>query len=230
MRERFCVAWDRSGVRWCVGILLAAVVVAGLLAIRSRPVESVTKPSVVRSGSPMANSSVTGGAANPIPGSTSTTSGSPSPLSSPVGVVIVHVIGPVRNPGVFTLPAGSRVADAVAAAGGSTKRQIHINLARVLGDGEQIDVGAAEGPGPGAGVAGPSGGGGSGSSAPGAKVNLNKATSAQLEELPRVGPVLAAKIIDFRTQNGGFRSVDQLKEVPGVGDATFAQIAPHVQV
>jgi competence protein ComEA len=115
------------------------------------------------------------------------------------------------------------------------KGRAHINLARVLIDGEQIDVGALEEPSTSQPTLASGGGQLNGSVAPGlggagAKVSLNKATAAQLEQLPRVGPVMASKIIEFRTQHGGFRSVDQLREVPGIGDATFAQIAPHVAV
>lgn len=229
LRERVSFAWDEGSVRWLVGILVVAVLTVGLFALRSRPVETVAAPHVVRSGTPAP--SVDGAA-----------SGTPSPSASAAesaGVVIVHVTGPVRTPGVVTLAAGSRVSDAVAAAGGVTpqglkKAGIRINLARILVDGEQIDVSVAEDSGaaptasPGAGRGLP--GGGPTAPQSGVKVSLNKATASQLEELPRVGPVMAAKIIEFRTQYGGFRSIDQLREVSGIGDATFAQIAPLVQL
>ncbi len=240
LRERMSVAWDRAGIRWLVGILASVVVAVGLLALRSKPVESVTAPQVVRTGTPVPSAGTSVSAAIAEPVSVSAT-GQPS-------VVVVHVTGPVRNPGVVTLPAGSRVADAITAAGGVTKGLVRINLARVLIDGEQIDVSAPSDGGEGTGSAtttGPLSGGGSGTSKvggsqlgggqagggqSGGKVSLNKATASQLEQLPRVGPVLASKIIEFRTQHGGFRSIDQLREVSGIGDATFAQIAPYVQV
>jgi competence protein ComEA len=121
--------------------------------------------------------------------------------------VFVHVAGDVRRPGVFTLPDGSRVIDAVNAAGGlldgaDTRT---INLARVLVDGEQIVVGAPA------------------ESAP-AKINLNTATAADLDRLPGIGPVIAQRIIAWRAEHGRFQSVDQLKSVPGVGAATFASL------
>ncbi len=230
LRERISLAWDQGSIRWLVGALVVVVVIVGLLAMRSRPVESVAAPQIVRTGTPAAQVD-----SQMLPGGSK--SGSPTSSESP-GVVIVHVTGPVRRPGVFTLAAGSRVIDAVDAAGGVTKGQVRINLARVLIDGEQLDVGAAaEAPNQGVTTnSSPpgttSGGAGAGTvgGQPGGKVSLNKATSAQLEELPQVGPVTAAKIIEFRTQYGGFRSVDQLREVSGIGDKTFAQLAPLVQL
>lgn len=234
LRERVSFAWDEGSVRWLVGVLVVVILAVGMFALRSRPVETIAAPQIVRSGTPVPSSDP-----SLAPGSSASASTTAAEAS---GVVIVHVTGPVRTPGVVTLPAGSRVSDAVAAAGGVTaqglkKSGIKINLARVLVDGEQIDVGATT---PDAGdgaVTSASPGGGRnapGSSAapvqPGAKVSLNKATAAQLEELPRVGPVMAAKIIEFRTQYGGFRSIDQLREVSGIGDATFAQLAPLVQL
>ncbi|MFT6565062.1 MAG: competence protein ComEA [Actinomycetes bacterium] len=146
--------------------------------------------------------------------------------------MIVDVVGRVRSPGVVTLPTGSRVADALEAAGGLTKGKTLINLARVLIDGEQINVAARadavanepSGSTPGA------EGGSVGSSTKSALVNLNTASKDDLEELPRVGPVTAGRIIDFRAQYGGFRSVDQLMEVSGVGQVTFAGLAPLVTV
>jgi competence protein ComEA len=130
------------------------------------------------------------------------------------GSVVVHVVGAVRKPGIVTLPAGSRVMDAVQAAGGpkADEALASVNLARVLVDGEQIALGAA----------------GSASAAPG-KVSLNSASADELEALPGVGPVLAERMIQWRTTNGPFRSVDELGEVSGIGDAMLAQLRPLVQ-
>jgi competence protein ComEA len=151
-------------------------------------------------------------------------------------VLTVHVVGQVRHPGVLRLPAGSRVADAVERAGGATAHAdlSAINLARPLVDGEQVQV-----PKPGEAVT-PAGGGGAepGASraAPGAAgtanglVNLNTASQADLEELPGVGPVLAQRILDWRTEHGRFTTVDELGEVSGIGDKTFAQLQPKVTV
>nr|WP_308314649.1 ComEA family DNA-binding protein [Streptomyces sp. CME 23] len=137
--------------------------------------------------------------------------------------IVVDVSGKVRRPGIQRLPAGSRVVDALRAAGGVRPgtNTDGLNRARFLVDGEQVVVG---GPAPGpAGVAGVAGGGPAGA-APGAPVALNTATVDQLDTLPGVGPVLAQHIIDYRTQHGGFRSVDELREVNGIGDRRFADL------
>ncbi|RBQ14807.1 ComEA family DNA-binding protein [Spongiactinospora rosea] len=158
---------------------------------------------------------------------------SPVSRSPAAAEVTVHVAGKVRRPGVFTLPDGSRVEDAVAAAGGP-KRGVatdSINLARRLMDGEQIIVGGppvahapAQVPAPDApGVPRESG-------LPGALIDLNTATVEQLDVLPGVGEVLARRIVDYRTANGGFRTVDQLQEVSGIGDSKFADIKDKVRV
>jgi competence protein ComEA len=140
------------------------------------------------------------------------------------GTVVVAVTGKVLHPGMFTLPAGARVADAVQAAGGLLPEADpgSVNLARRLNDGEQVAVGAA--------AAAGAPGGPAGSAAPGGLVNLNTATVEQLDTLPGVGPVLAQRIVDYRTQHGGFRSVDDLRQVDGVGDARFKQLKPRVTV
>ena len=147
--------------------------------------------------------------------------------------VTVDVAGKVRRPGVTTLPAGSRVADALKKAGGPRGRVdlSALNLARVLVDGEQILVGRAAAAG---GTAGGMAGGmaaGASTAAPdpaAALVNINTATSEQLDTLPGVGPVTAQKILDWRGAHGAFSSVDELLEIDGIGDKTLAEIAPHV--
>ncbi|TMS00107.1 ComEA family DNA-binding protein [Nonomuraea basaltis] len=134
---------------------------------------------------------------------------SPSP-PSPTDKVTVHVAGKIRKPGVYLLPSGARVTDAVTAAGGVARGAStgSLNLARRLIDGEQIVVGATAGPAaPGSPVTDPAG----------AVIDLNSATAEQLEQLPGVGEVLAARIIEFRDSHGGFTSVDQLREVSGIG-------------
>ncbi|WP_234018336.1 helix-hairpin-helix domain-containing protein [Streptomyces sp. FXJ7.023] len=150
---------------------------------------------------------------------------------------MVDVGGKVRKPGVHSLPAGSRVADALRAAGGvrpGTKTD-GLNRARFLVDGEQVIVGASLPPGAGttaggsAGSPGSPGSAGAGGAAPAAPVSLNTATADQLETLPGVGPVLAQHIIDYRTQHGGFRSVDELREVNGIGERRFADLRDLVR-
>ena len=143
--------------------------------------------------------------------------------------VTVDVAGKVRSPGIAVLPAGSRVIDALEAAGGA-RRGVDLstlNLARPLFDGEQVLVGAAPGtaPAPVPSTAAPP----AASGAP-ALVNLNTASATELEELPQVGPVTAAAIVAWREEHGGFSSVDQLLEVDGIGEVTLGQIAPHATV
>ncbi|MFI6081234.1 helix-hairpin-helix domain-containing protein [Streptomyces sp. NPDC051217] len=145
--------------------------------------------------------------------------------------VVVDVSGKVRSPGVHRLPAGSRVTDALRAAGGVRPGAdlTGLNRARVLVDGEQVVVGGPAPPGqpaPGGGAAGP-GAGGQGPG--GAPVSLSTATVEQLDTLPGVGPVLAQHILDYRTRHGGFRSVDELREVNGIGERRFADIEPRVR-
>jgi competence protein ComEA len=151
----------------------------------------------------------------------------PAPAPSPV---VVDVAGRVRRPGLYRLPAGSRVDDAVRAAGGPLAGVdlSSLNLAARLVDGQQILVGAAGGVGP-AGQPGPDPGGGL-SGGPAAPVELNSATLDQLETLPGVGPVLGQHILDWREQHGQFTSVDQLQDVSGIGPAKFAALAGLVTV
>lgn len=140
--------------------------------------------------------------------------------------IIVHVAGAVRKPGVFTLAGGSRVGEAVAAAGGPTSRaQLDgLNLARVLTDGEQVLV-----PDKRSQAAAP-GAGGASAAAPAAKLNLNQATAADFETLPGIGPVLAQRIIDHRDSIGGFTEIGQLRDVPGIGEKTFQALAELVSL
>ena len=168
---------------------------------------------------------------------TPSTSSSPTPLSpveapaagSPAqssagstAELVVDVAGKVRRPGIAVLPAGSRVVDALEAAGGA-RRGVDLtalNLARPVVDGEQILVGVAPVPGVAGSLDAPSNGE--------SLVSLNTADQATLETLPGVGPVTAESIIAWRTDNGGFTSVDELLEVDGIGEATLEDLAPLV--
>ncbi|HEY0642968.1 MAG TPA: ComEA family DNA-binding protein, partial [Nocardioides sp.] len=170
------------------------------------------------------------------PEASSSQSSAPSPLvpvnpaevsssSSASADLVVDVAGKVRRPGIAVLPAGSRVIDALEAAGGARRGVdlTSLNLARPVVDGEQILVGVA----PAEGVAGTLGSPDAPGS-PASLVNLNTADQATLETLPGVGPVTAESILAWRTDNGGFTSVDELLEVDGIGEATLADLAPLV--
>ena len=148
--------------------------------------------------------------------------------------VIVHVAGAVARPGVYTLPGGSRVGDAVTAAGGSLRKAVldGLNLARPLTDGEQVLVpdrsqvpAARSGGATGAAPAAPSGAQPAGGAT---TVSLNSATLADLETLPGIGPVLAQRILDHRDAIGGFTEVGELRDVTGIGEKTFQDLAPLV--
>ncbi|WP_317231335.1 helix-hairpin-helix domain-containing protein, partial [Clavibacter sp. MX14-G9D] len=145
--------------------------------------------------------------------------------------IYVHVVGAVASPGLFPLAPGSRVVDALAAAHGFADGAdtAGVNLARVLSDGEQLVV-PRQGETPAAAPAtGPSGAGGV-TATGSAPVDLNTATTEQLETLPRVGPSLAARIIAWRSAHGRFGRVADLGRVPGIGDRTLASLTPLVRV
>ncbi|MFF0746569.1 ComEA family DNA-binding protein [Streptomyces sp. NPDC004111] len=208
-----------------VGALAAVLAVSAGFAFHhfwsGRP-EPVRVPESVEAGgavAPRANAPRMQPSAPPVTGTLPTAvPGFRSPFPPPGGaVVVVDVSGGVRRPGVHRLPAGSRVADALRMAGGVKAGQDigGLNRARVLTDGEQVVVG---GPAPPvAGAAGVPGAGPAGAPQAG-PVSLNTATVEQLDTLPGVGPVLARHIVDYRTQHGGFRSVEELREVDGIGD------------
>ena len=157
----------------------------------------------------------------------------PPPTAAPtlpptLAPVRVYVSGAVATPGVYTLPPRSLVDDAIKAAGGATADADleKINLAQEVRDQQQIVVprkgeAAPQQPTPGPGGAG----------TPGAqKVNINTATLAELDTLPKIGPTTAQRIIDYRTQNGPFKKIEDLKNVSGIGDATFGGLKDLITV
>ncbi len=177
------------------------------------------------------------GSGSGFPSATSATPATPD-ASAPgaagaVGAsgVVVHVVGKVRRPGLQRLPPGSRVADALEAAGGATKGAdlARVNLARVLVDGEQVVVPAPGDPDPpGAPASGSGGGSGGTGSTGGGLVPINTADLAGLDTLPGVGPVLAQRILDWRAEHGRFTTVDELGEVSGIGEKLMERLRPLV--
>ncbi|MEZ0065678.1 competence protein ComEA [Streptacidiphilus sp. MAP12-20] len=154
-----------------------------------------------------------------VEGTAAAGAGSPSAAASATAIagLVVDVSGRVRSPGLRTLPPGSRVQDAVTAAGGALPGTdlTGLNLARKLNDGEEIIVGSPAAAAAAGAAAGP--------------LSLSSATEAQLDALPGVGPVLAKRIIQFREQHGGFRSVDQLRQVPGFGERRLQDLRSQLR-
>lgn len=176
---------DRRRLRTGAAVVLVLLVVAGSVLVSA--VSSAGRTTVVPAGSV-----------------------APRPPSA--AVLLVHVLGAVPVPGLYPLPEGARAVDAVAAAGGlaDDADPAGVNLARRLGDGEQLIVPRlGEAPAPAAG--------------PG-KVDLNSATAEELATLPGIGPALAARILSWREENGGFTSADDLVDVPGLGEKTVAAL------
>jgi competence protein ComEA len=213
-----------------VAALAVLVTVFTLLRDRPAPVMSAKLPPVEKAST-----------ASPKP-SASPSSAQPAGPDQPV---VVSVVGLVRTPGLVTLAPGARIADALQAAGGPMKGAdtIGLNMARPVGDGEQIVVGLAPIPGQSttlgssvasgsAPVSGPPGPRVSGTAKPkaGGVLDLNTATVEQLDGLPGVGPVTAAAIVAWREANGKFTSVDQLADVDGIGPARLDKLRPLVRV
>jgi competence protein ComEA len=244
----------RTGSSTAIVALLALVVAVGCVfvlrvlwaerAVAPAVAPSATGPVVVGSAPVAADARVSGGDGREAGGASFGASVSPTGAATggPGAEVVVHVVGRVAHPGVVRLRQGSRVADAIARAGGATRGADlgALNLARLLVDGEQVHVprigeppaaqaGAVTGgvrP-PGDGTAGSAPGSDQGG-ATGQIVSLNTADLATLDTLPGVGPVLAQRILEWRTAHGRFASVDELGEVSGIGDKLMARLRPRV--
>jgi competence protein ComEA len=161
------------------------------------------------------------GAAPAVAASSASSSGGFS-IGASGGDVVVDVAGAVQRPGVYRLPAGARVVDAIGRAGGATGDALleGINRAARLADGQQVVV-PERGPGGVAAVAGVAGEEG--------PISLGSATAEQLEEIDGIGPVTAGKIVEYRDQHGGLASVDQLDQVSGIGPATMESLRARLQ-
>jgi len=234
-----------------MAVVLGAAVAAFLAAWWLSPVAAESAGSLTTIGMTAATASPTGVPASQVasasgvasesgagsasgPGSASGAAAVSGAASGSARSLFVHVSGAVVKPGLVEVADGARVFDAVAKAGGVTPeaREGGVNLARFVVDGEQILVPRADDPASagtaatasaagggsssGAAVAGPSGSAG--------KVNLNTATAAELETLPRVGPSMSAKILAWRAENGAFSAIEDLNDVDGVGDKTFESL------
>jgi competence protein ComEA len=206
IRERLD-SLSRAELAGLVVVVVATLAGAGLWYMRSLP-----KPVAIASG----------GAASGV-GAAPASASSPSPSSPPI---IVDVTGWVRSPGVYEFAAGERVIDAVERAGGARPNAdlSGLNLAAPLTDGTQVVV-------PKEGAAGATGTtSGDGSTSAGSLININTASAIELEELSGIGEVLAAAIVDYRTENGAFASVDELEDVSGIGPSTLEEIRDQVTV
>jgi len=220
--------WSRPVMAGAGAVLAVAVlVVVGLAFLRSSsPPPTLTLPRAEPGSAPVEGT--TGGAA-PVGGPTGSV-----PPAPPI-TVTVHVAGQVVSPGVYAVPSGGRVADAVVAAGGTSPEADleALNLAARVSDGERIHV-PKKGEAPPA-VVGPpavpapaAASGKAGAST--VPVDLNTATAEQLEALPGVGPATSKAILAYRTSHGRFRSVTELLEVPGIGPAKLEALRPMVRV
>jgi competence protein ComEA len=148
-------------------------------------------------------------------------------LKQGAGGLVVHVAGAVRNPGVYRLPEGSRVTDALERAGGATAEALAdgVNLAAVVADGQQIVI-PRRAPGPAAGAGGVAPAAGAGGSGP---ISLGMATVEQLDTIEGIGPVTAQDIVEFRDEQGGLSSVEDLDQISGIGPATMEALRDSLQ-
>jgi competence protein ComEA len=224
------VADDGPGRRWALAPRTAAVAAVAVLllgvgaaAVALWPGTGVTQVAALDGGGELAGSTAESSVAP-----TAAPSGSPTAAAPGEGAVVVHVVGQVADPGLVTLRPGARVADALEGAGGPNRDAdlASLNLARTVVDGEQIYV-----PADGEVAPGPAGTAPAGAAAgAGGVVDLNSADAAALDALPGIGPVLAERIVAWRTDNGPFTSVDELTEVSGIGPAVLGKLRDSVRV
>ena len=249
-RERLEALAGRRRDLWVLIAALGTVVLVALLwstrgsaAVIAPPAEAV---SMADQGAADTHPDATAGSAHTAPAGEAAggpATAVPAAASPTDDVVLVHVAGAVRRPGLYELPLGARVADAIDAAGGPRPKAAlgSVNLAQPLADGTKLDVPRSGQPA----VAAPTVGTATGSATsapasststsspgatPGAPIPLNTADQAALETIPEVGPVTAAAILEHRAEIGSFESVEQLIDVTGIGPATLEAIRPYVTV
>ncbi|WP_106129508.1 ComEA family DNA-binding protein [Pseudosporangium ferrugineum] len=214
----------RRGVKALAAVAIVAVLIAAVIAWRSRPRVDPVAPSISTADPALVEGAAVGG--NRAVSGGGRQSGAPG--ASAAAEVVVAVGGKVRTPGLVQLASGARVADALQAAGGADPGVdvAPLNLARKVVDGELIMVGVTLPPG----AAPTAPAGARNPAAPGGPVNLNTATLADLDTLPGVGPVLAQRILDARDAQGGFKAVSDLRKVDGIGTARYEQLKDLVTV
>jgi competence protein ComEA len=212
LRARLVSLGGRRRETWLLLALVAAVVLGGVWLFGRAEPARVAPPAVAEAAPPPALASAA--PTPPVTGSTSS------------GVVLVHVAGAVRRPGLYELPQGARVADALDAAGGPTRRARldALNLAEAVSDGRKLEV-------PARGEAMVTSSAGAPLPVPTTSpvvVNINTADGPLLETIPGIGPVTAAAILEYRARIGSFTAIEQLLDVSGIGPATLESIRPYV--
>jgi competence protein ComEA len=220
----------RGDARVGAAVLACVAIAAGVAWFRAGIAPSAPKAAAPLSSNRL-SSTGTSGADTPTTDFVVTT-------TTGTAAIVIDVVGAVRAPGVVSLPASARVIDAIRAAGGATPRAdlTRLNLAAKLADGTRIAVPLVGQPPPALDPAAVSGSADSGTGDPGvsggtdAPINVNTATSEQLEDLPGIGPTLAAAIVQERERNGTFKSIDDLNRVPGIGPGRLAQLHDLVSV
>jgi competence protein ComEA len=222
----------RGDTRVGVAALVVIALAAGFIWYRLGAGDSGSSSTTRRA--PATGVATTTAPATDVPAAgSSTANGSSSGAMKKGARVTVHVAGAVAKPGVYDLAGGARVIDAVEAAGGGAPDADlnRLNLAAKVADGQRVLVQRVGEAAPaGSTSAGASGSGGAGGADPSGLVNLNSATQAELEALPGIGPSLAGSIITERERRGGFRSVNELRDVRGIGEKRFADLKDKVTI